>query len=94
MQPEYSLHELCAALGVSRSGYQRWATVAPGARAKRDADLPALLRQGQEGSRGTTVSRDCSPGWPGKVMRADTLEPCACCGPPAWASRDEKNFVR
>lgn len=53
MQPEHSIHQLCAAFGVSRSGYQAWATRAPGARAQADADLLRLLRQGHEESRGT-----------------------------------------
>lgn len=53
MSVEYSLHELCAALGVSRSGYQAWVRRAPGARAQADADLLRLLRQGHEESRGT-----------------------------------------
>jgi transposase InsO family protein len=53
MKSEHSIHELCAALGVSRSGYQAWAGRAPGARARSDADLLALLRQGHEESRRT-----------------------------------------
>ena len=53
MQSGHSIHELCAALAVSRSGYQAWARRAPGARAQADADLLALLRQGHEESRRT-----------------------------------------
>lgn len=53
MSAEYSLHQLCAAFGVTRSGYQAWARRAPSSRAQRDADLLKLLRQGHEESRGT-----------------------------------------
>lgn len=53
MKSEHSIHELCAAFAVSRSGYQAWARRAPGARAQADADLLALLRQGHEESRRT-----------------------------------------
>jgi putative transposase len=53
MRTDYSLHELCAALAVSRSGYQTWARRAPSARTQADADLLALLRQGHEESRRT-----------------------------------------
>jgi putative transposase len=53
MSAHHSIHDLCAALMVSRSGYQAWARRAPAARAQRDADLLALLRQGHDESRGT-----------------------------------------
>jgi len=53
MRADYSIHELCAALAVTRSGYQAWARRALGSRAQRDADLLALVRQGHEQSRGT-----------------------------------------
>jgi len=53
MSAEYSIHQLCAAFGVSRSGYQAWARRGPGLRAQADADLLCLLRQGHEESRGT-----------------------------------------
>ncbi len=53
MSAEYSIHQLCAAFGVSRSGYQAWAIRRPGLRAQADADLVRLLRQGHEESRGT-----------------------------------------
>lgn len=53
MSTDYSIHELCAALVVSRSGYQAWAHRAPSARTQADADLLALLRQGHEESRRT-----------------------------------------
>ena len=50
MSHEYSIHELCAALDVSRSGYQTWAGRAPSLRARADADLLSLLRQGYQAS--------------------------------------------
>jgi putative transposase len=53
MSHEYSIHELCAALDVSRSGYQTWAGRAPSLRAQADADLLSLLRQGHQESRQT-----------------------------------------
>jgi len=53
MSAEYSLHQLCAAFGVSRSGYQAWARRAPSARARADADLLGLLQAGHAASRGT-----------------------------------------
>jgi len=53
MSTEYSLHQLCAALGVTRSGYQAWVRRVPCARAQADADLLVLLRQGHEESRRT-----------------------------------------
>jgi len=53
MSTEYSIHQLCAAFGVSRSGYQAWAGRRPGVRARADAELLRLLRQGHEESRGT-----------------------------------------
>jgi transposase InsO family protein len=34
MSTEYSIHELCAAFGVTRSGYHAWDHRAPGARAQ------------------------------------------------------------
>jgi putative transposase len=53
MSSEHSIHQLCAAIGVWRSGYQAWASRTPSARAQQDADLLALLRQGHEESRRT-----------------------------------------
>jgi len=53
MSTEYSIHQLCAAFGVSRSGYQAWSTRRPGLRPQADAELLRLLRQGHEESRGT-----------------------------------------
>jgi hypothetical protein len=49
---DYSLHELCAALDVTRSGYQTWAQRVPGQRAQADAQLLPLLRQGHAEGRG------------------------------------------
>jgi transposase InsO family protein len=51
-QGQYSLHELCAALGVTRSGYQTWAQRVPGVRAQADAQLLPLLREGHAEGRG------------------------------------------
>jgi transposase InsO family protein len=53
MSAEYSLHELCAAFEVSRSGYQAWARRAPSLRSQADAHLLDLLRQGHRESRQT-----------------------------------------
>lgn len=52
MSAEHSIHQLCAAFGVSRSGYQVWVRCRPGLRHAADADLLRLLRQGHEESRG------------------------------------------
>jgi transposase-like protein len=53
MSTGHSIRQLCAALGVSRSGYQVWSRRRPSLRAQADADLLGLLRQGHEESRGT-----------------------------------------
>lgn len=53
MSHEHSIHQLCAAFGVTRSGYQAWARRAPSRRRQQDAALLQLLRQGHEESRGT-----------------------------------------
>ena len=45
--------DLCAAFGVSRSGYHRARTAAPSARACKDAQLAAELRELHRQSRGT-----------------------------------------
>jgi transposase InsO family protein len=50
---QYSLHELCAALDVTRSGYQVWRRRVPSLRTQADAGLLRLLRQGHAESRGT-----------------------------------------
>lgn len=49
---QYSLHELCAALGVTRSGYQTWAHRGVSQRAQADAELLPLLREGHAEGRG------------------------------------------
>ena len=49
----YRIGDLCAAFGVSRSGYHRWRTAAPSARAGKDAQLTAELRELHRQSRGT-----------------------------------------
>ena len=53
MSAEHSIHQLCAAFGVSRSGYRLWVHRRPSVRQQADADLLRLLRQGHEESRGT-----------------------------------------
>ena len=49
----YRIGDLCAAFGVSRSGYHRWRTAAPCARACKDARLTEELRELHRQSRGT-----------------------------------------
>ena len=49
----YRIGDLCAAFGVSRSGYHRARTAAPSARACKDAELAAELRELHRQSRGT-----------------------------------------
>jgi putative transposase len=49
----YRIGDLCAAFGVSRSGYHRVRTAAPSARACQDAQLAATLRELHRQSRGT-----------------------------------------
>lgn len=53
LQPEYRTLDLCAAFGVSRSGYHRWRQAAPGLRRKQDALIEPQLRQLHEQSRRT-----------------------------------------
>ncbi len=53
MPAEHSLTDLCAALGVSRSGYHAWAVREPGARAQADAALWPLIEQAYAESRQT-----------------------------------------
>jgi transposase InsO family protein len=43
MSGQHSIAQLCAALGVSRSGYYAWAKAAPSARAREDAALQEQL---------------------------------------------------
>jgi putative transposase len=49
----YQIGELCAAFGVSRSGYHRWRTAAASARAREDALLSLQLQTLHAHSRGT-----------------------------------------
>ena len=49
----YRIGDLCAAFGVSRSGYHRARTAAPSARVRKDAQLAAQLRELHRQSRGT-----------------------------------------
>lgn len=53
MQEEHSIADLCAALGVSRSGYHAWVTREPGPRAQADAVLWPLIEQAYKESRQT-----------------------------------------
>ena len=53
LQAYYRIGDLCAAFGVSRSGYHRWSTAAPSARAGKDAQLAQELREIHQQSRGT-----------------------------------------
>ena len=53
MQEEHSIADLCAALGVSRSGYHAWVTRTPGPRAQADATLWPLIEQAYKESRQT-----------------------------------------
>ena len=49
----YRIGDLCAAFGVSRSGYHRARTAPPSARVRKDAQLAAQLRELHRQSRGT-----------------------------------------
>ena len=53
MQKEHALADLCAALGVSRSGYHAWAAREPGPRARANAALWPLIEQAYAESRQT-----------------------------------------
>ena len=53
MQSDYRIGDLCTAFGVSRSGYHRWRTAAPCARAGQDAQITLRLRELHAQSRGT-----------------------------------------
>lgn len=53
MQKEHALADLCAALGVSRSGYHAWAAREPGPRARANAALWPLIEQAFAESRQT-----------------------------------------
>lgn len=53
MSAEYSIHELCAAFAVSRSGYHNWAGRLPSARTQANALLLELIVQAHQQSRWT-----------------------------------------
>jgi transposase InsO family protein len=53
LQGQYCIGDLCAAFEVSRSGYHRWRTATPSARARKDAQLAQTLREIHRQSRGT-----------------------------------------
>ena len=53
MEDEHDILELCAALGVSRSGYHAWKTRAPSTRAQANAELLTLITQAHQESRQT-----------------------------------------
>lgn len=53
LQISYRIGDLCAAFGVSRSGYHRWRSASESARAREDAQLTAELRELHAKSRGT-----------------------------------------
>lgn len=52
MKAEHSLAQLCAALGVTRSGYHAWEQAEPSARAQADAVLAAQIKAVHEAHRG------------------------------------------
>ena len=53
LQISYRLDDLCAAFGVSRSGYYRWRSASGSARARQDDQLAEQLRELHGQSRGT-----------------------------------------
>ena len=53
LETEHSLADLCAAFGVSRSGYHAWKTRAPSARQRADETLSQTLCQAHTASRQT-----------------------------------------
>jgi transposase InsO family protein len=53
MSAEYSIHELCAAFGVTHTGYHAWARRKPGLRAQANAALLPLITQAHQESRQT-----------------------------------------
>lgn len=53
LQDQYRISDLCAAFGVSRSGYHRWRTSPPSARVVEDAHLGEELRRLHTQSRRT-----------------------------------------
>lgn len=52
MKGEYSISQLCEALGVSRSGYHRWSTRPLSRREREDAALAARITASHRSSRG------------------------------------------
>jgi putative transposase len=84
LQGEYAINELCAAFGVSRSGFHRWRTAAPCQRAREDARISEVLCQVHQQSRHTygrprllAALRQrgyrCSPKRVARLMRASKL---------------------
>ncbi len=53
LQSQYRIGDLCAAFGVSRSGYHRWSSAPASARLREDALLGEQLRRLHAQSRGT-----------------------------------------
>jgi transposase InsO family protein len=53
MSSEYSIHELCAAFGVTHTGYHAWVRRVPGLRARANAALLPLITQVHQESRQT-----------------------------------------
>jgi transposase InsO family protein len=53
LQGDHRIGDLCAAFGVSRSGYHRWRTATASARVRQDALIGEELRRTHEQSRGT-----------------------------------------
>lgn len=53
MKDQYSIRELCAAFGVTISGYHAWTGRLPGIRAQANAQLLPLIRQAHQESRQT-----------------------------------------
>jgi transposase InsO family protein len=84
LQAGYRIGDLCAAFEVSRSGYHRWRTGAPCARARKDAQLAQTLCQIHAQSRGTygrprltsalrQRGQRCSPKRVARLMRRQGL---------------------
>jgi putative transposase len=53
MAQDHAVKDLCAAFGVSRSGFYAWLKRKPGPRALADADITSRLFQAHEASRST-----------------------------------------
>lgn len=84
MQGEYRIGDLCQAFEVSPSGYHRWRTARPSARASKDAQLAEQLRELHQQSRGTygrprltqglrAKGESCSSKRVGRLMRQQGL---------------------